>query len=452
MRPLSSTAADGLSIAEAFTLLSLAGPKARGSLARWSDVDFALAGAHLMDLSFQDRIDSDVETVFVVQGGNPADPALPTALKILHRLGGRASLPDALNEVVGRIGELRAETLSRLAARGVLQVQPRPVFWAFFQSKVTAADTPDIAHIRNGLTALIESGELPDPEQAALISLLHACGMVGAVFGGARPAQWLARHAGRVDAIRRLDLVGRGVAGALVAMRERLTTYLLDSGETANVATGRPRRKSAPAPHPAYVRARTTWEWRAFWPAGEAVELPMSFGRIKDKAEHVEEHNLDTYLFVHGKRDNIKFRGDGLKVKPIIEAFDDYSAFAPSQKIAFPARASVLSAVFPRFNEIQVKLASREELLAALQATGYRPGIIEVTKTRRDYPGVFGVHVELATIQVNQQTFHSISLESRYLTALRVLARGIPIGKGIVGGYGEFLERVAMGGGGPNAR
>ncbi|MCK9914356.1 hypothetical protein MXD81_34895 [Microbacteriaceae bacterium K1510] len=81
---------------------------------------------------------------------------------------------------------------------------------------------------------------------------------------------------------------------------------------------------------------------------------------------------LDVYLFVYGKRDNIKFRGKGLKVKPIVEAFDEFSAFAPSEKISFPAKASVLSTVFPRFNEIQAKLGSREELLAALSATGYR--------------------------------------------------------------------------------
>ena len=451
MRPLSSTAADGLSIAEAFTLLSLVFPKAKGSLARWSDVDFALAGAHLMDLSFQNRIDSDVDTVFAVEDAGSGEGAPPLALKVLGRFGGKAPLAVVLNEVVCRVGDLRAETLASLATKRALSLRPRPIFWTFVQSKIADAAIAEIDGIRNTLTRLIETDDLPDPEQAALISLLHACGMMGAVFGGTDPGPWLSRHEARVEALRRMDLVGRGVAEALVVMRERLSTYLLESGESAGKATAARGKKAAPPSHRAYVRSRTTWEWRAFWPAEETIEIPLSFGRIKQKLDAGEEKNLDVYLFVHGKRDNIKFRGEGLKVKPIIEAFDEFCAFAPSENVAFPTKAAVLSTIFPRFNEVHAKLGSREELLAALSATGYRPSVIEVVKTRRDYPGVIGVHVELASIRVGARSFHSISLESRYLTALRVLARGIPIGNGMVCGYGEFLERVAFDGARPRA-
>lgn len=448
MRQLSSTSSDGFSIAEAFTLLSLAVPKDSGSLAGWSDVDFALAGAHLMDLSFQDRIDSDVDTVFAIQQSDLEDGALPLALKVLNRLGGKTTLSVMLNEVVGRIGELRSETLASLVIKKALKVRSQKIFWGFVQSETVDRKVADVARIRNALVRLIETDELPDPEQAALISLLHACGMIGAVFGGVHPDKWLSRYEKRVDAIRRIDLVGRAVAGALVVMRKRLSTYLLESGEASKSAMMPAKKKSASVSRPAYVRSKTTWEWRAFWPAVDAVEIPLSLGHIKDNVDRTGEKNLDVYLFVYGKRDNIKFRGKGLKIKPIVEAFDEFSAFAPSEKIAFPAKASVLSTVFPRFNEIQAKLGSREELLAALSATGYRPSVIEVVKTRREYPGVFGVHVELASIWVDQKKFYSISLESRYLTALRVLARGIPIGNGIVGGYGEFLERIVLNGAG----
>ncbi|PWR21496.1 GOLPH3/VPS74 family protein [Zavarzinia aquatilis] len=440
MRPLSSTAEGGFSIAEAFTLLSLVFPKAKGSLARWSDVDFALAGAHLMDLSFRNRIDSDVETIFAVEGVTEGAGAMPLALAVLYRLGGKASPVVVLNEVVCRVGDLRAETLASLERKGALRRRTRPIFWAFTQSKIADPAQAEIDGMREVLASLIETGELPDPEQAALISLLHACGMIGAVFGGAEPGKWLSRHSDRVEAIRRMDTVGRGVADALVTMRQRLATYLLASGEGAKPAAR--GKKSAPAP--AYARSRTTWEWRAFWPAEDAVEIPLSFGRVTDRLDRPEEENLDIYLFVHGKRDNIKFRGEGLKVKPIVEAFDEFSAFAPSEKVSFPTKASVLSAIFPRFNEVEARLGSRDELLAALSATGYRPSVIEVAKVRREYPGVFGVHVELACIRIGPRMFHSISLESRYLTALRVLARGIPIGHGFVGGYGEFLEQIAL--------
>lgn len=134
MRQLSSTSSDGFSIAEAFTLLSLAVPKGDGSLASWSDVDFALAGAHLMDLSFQDRIDSDLDTVFAIQKSDLEDGALPLALKVLNRLGGKATLAVMLNEVVSRIGVLRSETLASLVIKKVLKVRSQKIFWGFVQS------------------------------------------------------------------------------------------------------------------------------------------------------------------------------------------------------------------------------------------------------------------------------------------------------------------------------
>lgn len=445
MRPLSSTAPDGLSIAEAFTLLSLAAPTGDETLAGWSDVDFALAGAHLMDLSFQDRIDSDVETVFAIHTlDGQAGPA-PLALKILQNLGGRAASDIVLNEVVGRIGELRSQILASLAAKDILTIRAEQILWGFAQSRIVDSDFHDIGQIRMALAALIETDDLPDPEQAALIALLNACGMIGAVFGGAAPDAWMARFGQRVDAIGRIDLVGRRVADVVLVMRQRLRTYLQEASAASKTA-GQPakKKKSAGTTAPTATPYSTTWEWRAFWPADEAVEIPLSFGLIKDKVAPAEEKNLDVYLFVYGKRDNIKFRGKGLKVKPVVEAFDEFCAFAASEKVAFPTKASVLSAIFPRFNEVKAKLESREELLAALSATGYRPSVIEVVKARREYPGIFGVDVELASIWVDNRQFHSICLESRYLTALRVLARGIPIGNGIVGSYGDFLEQIAL--------
>jgi hypothetical protein len=55
---------------------------------------------------------------------------------------------------------------------------------------------------------------------------------------------------------------------------------------------------------------------------------------------------------------------------------------------------------------------------------------------------MFGVQIEFARIQVNGRIYHSISLESPYLTALRILARNLSVGSGQVAGYSDFLERV----------
>lgn len=417
----------GLSIAGALEVLRLSMPAGQRSVGWWSDMDYALAGAHLIDLSFEGEVDTDIRSV--TRTSTRARRVLPATLQTLEQLGGTAPLDIVLEDIVSRIGDLRAAILTALQARKALRCSQQKIAWGFTQQQVEDGGSSMAAALRSALLGLIESDELPSPEEAALISVLHASGMIADVLGAAPARAWLGRHEARIHAIHRMDLVGQTVATAIGGMRKRLHAYVLDAAAKGKA-----------------VRPGALWEWRAFWPADRAALLPDALDLIGRGDDGLEETNADVYLFLHGKRDNIKFRGKGLKVKPVIEAFDAYCAFGPSGKVDFPARAETLSGIFPRFNEVQVKLRTREDMLSALAATGYRPGVIEVSKTRRQYRAIMGVKIELAVIEVQGRMYHSLSLESRFLTALRVLSRNVATGGAIVGSYGEFLERVTAGG------
>jgi hypothetical protein len=142
------------------------------------------------------------------------------------------------------------------------------------------------------------------------------------------------------------------------------------------------------------------------------------------------------------KKDNIKIRGKGLKIKPVLEAFDEFIAFGPSAKFRFPEKPLLLAAFLPRLYEVRRKIRGIDELLQIMSVTGYQPSIITVSKKRQGSSMMFGVQIEFARIQVNGRIYHSISLESPYLTALRILARNLSVGSGQVAGYSDFLERV----------
>ncbi len=416
---------EGLPIAEALELLRLSMPEAPHSIGWWSDMDYSLAGAHLIDLSFQGQVDTDVRSATRLQAGASSEAPSP-ALALLEREGGTAPLEVVLEEIVGRIGDLRAAIGAALQARGIMRRAPQIVAWAFVRQRVEDSDPRPAAALRAALLALIEGDDLPSPQEAALISVLHASGSIAELLDVPSPRKWQARHAARIEAIHRMDLVGQTVAAAIGRMRERLRAYVLGSGGSSKL-----------------TRPGAAWEWRAFWPAEGSVSLPAALDLLGSKDRAPEEANTDIYLFVHGKRDNIKLRGKGLKVKPVLEAFDQFSAFGPSGRVEFPAQAQALSGIFPRFNEVRVKLRTREEMISALSVTGYRPGMVTVRKVRRQYRAILGVKVELAQIEVNGRMFGSMSLESRFLAALRVLSRQVAVGPGIVGGYAEFLERVA---------
>ena len=431
---------DELSIAESFVLLSLEWPVKVDPMIAWSDADFGLVGALLIDLSLSGWVDSDLKNLTLLEPKASLEPAQAMALASLRRLGQTISLDVALNVLADRVGDLRAACLASLAAKNICLTTSSPLNWDFRQLTISQARGAEAAKLRHALVGLIESDELPDPNQAALIALLHACEIIGPVLGGKSYQHWLLAYNARIDIIRRMELVGHAVVTAVSEMRLRLRTYLLDAVEDQSaVAGGNPGGATAGG---AYQRSTTTWEWRAFWPEGQVVELPVSWAEITQNGDANEETNDDQYLFVHGKKDNIKIRGKNLKIKPVLEAFDEFIAFGPSAKFRFPEKALLLSSFFPRLFEVRGKLRSIDELLQVMTATGYQPGKITVSKVRQGASMMFGVQIEFARIQVLDKVYHSISLESPYLTPLRILARRVAVGKGQVAGYSDFLEHI----------
>ncbi len=395
-------------------------------------MDFGLAGAVLIDLSLAGKVDSDAENLFVLDPSPAEEPAQRVAQRVLAACGAGERLVNALNLLVDRIGDIRAAAESALESKGLLARFSKKLAWDFERARTPARRSRRTAMFRASLRRLVESDDIPGPAEAALLSLLCACDLAGHALGGARPDAWLRGGEGRLQTIRRLDLVGSATAAAIVAMRARLRTYLADAGaEDGGHA-------------PSYRRGRATWEWRAFWPCGGIVSLPEAWTHADALAACEEEELEDRYLFVQGKRDNIKIRKKSLKIKPVIESFDAFTAFGGSLKFAFPEKTRALADLFPRLYEARCKVADVDELLEVLSAAGYRPSLITVAKKRRALPVAFGVQMEFARIRVRGLEFNSISLESPYLAALRSLARDIPVGDaGLVMSYGDFLDHVA---------
>jgi len=437
-----------LGIAEAFVLLSAKWPKESHPLIAWSDADVALAGAVLMDLAFAGKVDSDQDNLIILEQSpdspysseTPDGPeAQSVALRILRSLGESVRLDVAIEELVSRIGNLRSATISMLASRKINIATCSSVFGDFHQVVWNGSRVRQAVALRKTLRTLVESEELPRPEQAALISLLYACEISSPVLGGRAQSAWSKNYQVRLEAIRRLDLVGHAVTETVSRLRRRLGTYLLDAGQNESATS---EKKEAQIPLVSYTRSKVTWEWRIFWPEGEAISLPPSWEGFGIQADSEEELLEDDYLFVHGKKDNIKLRGSGLKIKRVVEACDDFIAFDSSVKFRFPEQTSQLSKIFPRLYEVKAELNSRTEFIEVMSATGYQPRVLMVSKARRVQSMVFGVQIEFARVCVQGRAFNSISLESPYLTALRILARNVPVGSGQVSGYSEFLERI----------
>ena len=216
-----------------------------------TNVECALAGAVLMDLAFADRIDTGLKTLFVVDRTPTHNPLLDP---VLAKIAGREETVDArvwlqvlATEDAGRI---RDRALVRLARRGLLERRDGSFDWAF------APLPPLPSSRRRGFTGsagargrrragrrigqrirealLLE--EIPEPRDAALIGLVEACDLLGAVV----PDGYLDRLRPRVVQLRRMDLIGRELARVIADVERGIS-------ETLAAASPGPRPDAAGA-------------------------------------------------------------------------------------------------------------------------------------------------------------------------------------------------------------
>ena len=176
----------------------------------------ALAGAVLMDLAFANRIDTDRKTLTVIDPTPTGNPILDSTLARL------AAHPSGLNTRIWiralsfeDAGNIRAQALDSLVERGILEQRARKFLWAFRARRYPTLDGRAEREVKLRIGDLLHSDDIPDPRDVALICLVDACDILGDIF----PDGEIERCRPRIDQLRKMDLIGRELAGAIADVR-----------------------------------------------------------------------------------------------------------------------------------------------------------------------------------------------------------------------------------------
>ena len=179
-----------------------------------------LSGAALLDLAFDFHIDTDLESLLVV---NPAATGNPALDPVLKRIAGHHEVCDTRTW----IGILAAEeapailesTLAELARGGLLTERKSRLPW---RSGRLCPASEVLGESRQRLTRVLSSDDFPDPRDIALISLLDACDILPEVLPGRDVDDWRPR----IAQLRKMELIGREVAGAIAAIQRSILEEL----------------------------------------------------------------------------------------------------------------------------------------------------------------------------------------------------------------------------------
>ena len=177
----------------------------------------ALTGAVLMDLAFANRIDTDPEKLVVIDSTPTGDSLLD---RTLARIAGEQSVADSRAWIETLSAEeasasheatIRATALAKLVERGVLQRQEEKFLWVFRARRYPTVDGKVEQEAKKRISDVLFSDEIPDPRDVALICLVDSCNILRTIYS----KREIDRVEPRIQQIRKMDLIGREMAGAI---------------------------------------------------------------------------------------------------------------------------------------------------------------------------------------------------------------------------------------------
>lgn len=175
----------------------------------WS-LEYAMAGGVLMDLAMENRIDTDLENLILVDSTPIGDGLLDP---ILAEISGEEEHPTRywVERVVERADDIHEQALSRLVERGILEREERRFLWAFRSRRYPTVDGKAEREVKLRIMEVLLSDEIPDPRDIMLICLVDAC----RIFNELLSKNELVNAADRIAQVRRMDLIGQATTQAI---------------------------------------------------------------------------------------------------------------------------------------------------------------------------------------------------------------------------------------------
>lgn len=204
-----------LNLAEELLLLALKEDAGTIRLAAVTALPYGLAGALLIELVLAGRVRIDGKRLVPAPAGSAGDELLDGYLAALRSAPRARTIASWVRRFGQKAGRPKHVLLDRLVAKRILTKEERHVFWIFMTYRYPRADAMAGHRIRERVRSAVRGLGAPDERTAALIGLVHACELVGAVFE--KDERREARK--RAKAIAAAQPIGAAVAQAVQAVR-----------------------------------------------------------------------------------------------------------------------------------------------------------------------------------------------------------------------------------------
>ena len=174
-----------------------------------------LAGAVLMDLASEGRIDTDPERLMLMDPAPLDDDLLDPVLADIAQTDGAHPVRRWVERIAEKADEIREKTLSRLVAHGILDIGEGD-FLSLAASvshtrRYLLPDQTTREDIRLRVMRVLFNDDLPDPHDVEIICLANAGGVFERLLSPAERSE----VGERLALLSRMDLIGRSISEAV---------------------------------------------------------------------------------------------------------------------------------------------------------------------------------------------------------------------------------------------
>jgi Golgi phosphoprotein 3 len=175
---------------------------------------YALVGAVFFDLALARKIDTDTESIHILDKSPTGSAAIDRVFANMTKRGGTTSVRQWIEEIFQSRVDLEGEALASLTSQGILRHEKSKRLWIIDVERFPVVDNTRHRDVRLRIADAILSDTIPDTRDIMLVSIAEPCGLLGYVLASAQ----ISSRRARIQMLCNLETISRKVTDAIAGL------------------------------------------------------------------------------------------------------------------------------------------------------------------------------------------------------------------------------------------
>jgi len=182
--------------------------------AREFSTAYALVGAVFFDLALARKLDTDTESIQIIDRTPTGNATLDRVLQLMESKPQLTTVREWIEHIFHLRGDLEGEALASLTAQGIIRHEKSKLLWIIDIERFPLVNNVPQQDVRQRLRETVLSDGIPDTRDIMLVSIAEPCGLLGYVL---TDSQMQARRQ-RIQILCGLETISRKVTAAIASL------------------------------------------------------------------------------------------------------------------------------------------------------------------------------------------------------------------------------------------